>query len=152
MTKSDDALLGRELAKLGALGAKIGGTPGSELIANSMGSMLQRMAPTDHYQADLTLPLKPEAALTLAYDYVQSHGRPASGDAAGASEYPKISGIMGSGFLGMNPTVLHIELVANEGNSTHLLVSAAAKEGLIKQHAAEKAVTKAVDWLQQQAG
>ena len=55
------------------------------------------------------------------------------------SPYPCLSYIIRSGFLNMNPAVVHLEVIDVDKEGCRILVSAAAKEGLIKQKTAKKA-------------
>jgi len=53
-----------------------------------------------------------------------------------------ISGTLGSGFLNMNPAVIISVLKPRGEHATIVLIKGYAKEGLIKQHTARKAVEK----------
>jgi hypothetical protein len=47
----------------------------------------------------------------------------------------------------MNSAVVHAEILGVEGGTCTVLLTAAAKEGLIKQHTAEKAIKRVADLL-----
>lgn len=49
----------------------------------------------------------------------------------------KLIAMVGSGFSDLNPTILVLSVIDNK-----VFISASAKEGLIKQHSAEKAIKK----------
>ena len=46
---------------------------------------------------------------------------------------------MGSGSLGLNPTLVHVSL-SGEGETLKATIRAVAKEGLIKQRSAQRAI------------
>jgi len=58
-----------------------------------------------------------------------------------------LMGISRGGFLSANPVVFRLLLRDLEGGGVAVRVEAFAKEGLIKQHTAEKAVARFVDDL-----
>jgi len=61
-----------------------------------------------------------------------------------ASETPagSISAIVGSGNMNLNPTIVHLQVVELSPSTTNLLFRALAKEGLIKQQSAERAIER----------
>ena len=145
-SKQDDILI-RELGKVGSLGGGIcGGVVGA--TGGSLGaSLAARFLPTEQYQQEVSISRDVKAVLTELASFLASKGRVANDSEAGTSQYPKISGIIGSGFLKMNPTMVHVEVIVVENDSCLLLVSGAAKEGLIKQRSAQKAVNRIVEFL-----
>lgn len=54
----------------------------------------------------------------------------------------RLMAMVGSGFFNLNPTILVLHVINHE-----LSISAAAKEGLIKQHSAKKAVRKFISLI-----
>lgn len=148
MSSQQDDILIRELGKVGSLGGKIvGGVTGG--IGGSLGaSFTARFLPTEQYQQQLRISKDVTTVLTKLASFLEIEGRIANDSEAGTSQYPKISGILGSGFLKMNPTMIHVEVIVAEKDSCLLLVSGAAKEGLIKQRSAQKAVNRIVDFLE----
>jgi len=147
MNKQDE-LLAREIGKVGTLGGKLGklggGFPG-ELGGYIGGSLSARFLPTERYQTTLKLNVDPRTLLAKAYSFFQSKGRVLDDKEGGESPYPKISGILGSGFFNMNPAVIHIEIVSIDDQTCTAIFTGAAKEGLIKQRSAEKAVKRIAD-------
>jgi hypothetical protein len=53
-----------------------------------------------------------------------------------------VRGIVGSGAMNMNPTVLTVSMTPADDGGTVVHIRGAAKEGLIKQHAGEKAAKR----------
>jgi hypothetical protein len=76
-----------------------------------------------------------------------TEGRIADERETGTSPFPKISGVLGSGFLRMNPTLVLVEVIRVDDDSCVLLINGAAKEGLIKQRSAAKAVRRVAEFL-----
>jgi hypothetical protein len=147
MSKQQDDLLARELGKVGSLGGKIGGGA-TAALGGSLGARLAaQFLPTEQYQKQVSVSGDVAAVLTQLCSFFAAQGRIADEREAGTSQFPKISCVMGSGFLKLNPTLVHVEVVAVDSGSCTLLVSAAAKEGLIKQRSAEKAVTRVLEFL-----
>ena len=58
------------------------------------------------------------------------------------SPYPMLKAVVGSGSLNMNPAVVFLEILEGSSDTCEITITAAAKEGLIKQHTAEKAVQR----------
>jgi ribosomal protein S20 len=154
MTQQEDELLARELGKIGVSSAKFGcdiaGVAGIDGLAERLdrafgAQFAAKYLPTEQHQIEIELKAEVKTILAKAYSFFASNGRVANEEEAGNSPYPKISGVVGSGFLKMNPTVIHAEIIAIEEGVSTLLITAAAKEGLIKQHAAEKAVKRLVE-------
>ncbi len=58
-----------------------------------------------------------------------------------------ITGSIGSGFLNMNPTSFALILTVESELTNNIVVVASAKEGLINQHSAEKAVKRIIETL-----
>lgn len=50
--------------------------------------------------------------------------------------------MIGSGFWNLNPTIIVLQIINDEVH-----ISAAAKEGLIKQHSAKKAINKFISLI-----
>lgn len=145
-TKQED-LLARELGKVGSLGGKIGGGAAGAIGGSLGASFAARFLPTEQCQQQVGVSLDVATALTKLTSFLENEGRVANDSEAGTSQYPKISGVLGSGFLNMNPTLVHVEVIGVDNDSCLLLVSGAAKEGLIKQRSAQKAVNRIVEFL-----
>jgi len=63
-----------------------------------------------------------------------------------------IAAVVGSGFLNMNPTIVTATFAPEDEGATAIHLSAVAKEGLIKQKSAEKAITRLIEILSQGRG
>lgn len=98
---------------------------------------------------NIEVSVSPDAATVLSEvaSLFENEGRIVRDSEAGTSPYPRISGVLGSGFLKMNPTLVHVEVVGVTEDACTLLVSGAAKEGLIKQRSAQKAVVRIAEYL-----
>ena len=147
MSNQQDDLLARELGKVGSLGGKIGGGAAGALGGSLGARLAARYLPTEQYQQQVSVSRDVATVLTQLCSFLTTKGRIADEREAGTSQFPKISSVIGSGFLKMNPTVVHVEVVGVDKGTCMLLVSGAAKEGLIKQRSAEKAVSQVVEFL-----
>lgn len=126
-------LVARELGKLGGPGAA------------AVGARL----PRGTCSRDVDVPLPADGALRRAADVLAAEGElltdPVDYAEAvpDASAHPTVAAVVGSGFLGMNPTLVACSVVATSGDaSTTVRVFASAAEGLIRQKSAEKAVRR----------
>lgn len=142
-----DFILERELAKLGAAGGAIGSRSIFGAYGGSFGArMVAKFLHTVDYRHTATY----EGSLEDASKGVK--------EAIAASEgYNKmippvpyatdaLSALVGSGFQNMNPTVLYVTFERVD-DTTNIHISGFAKEGLIKQHSAEKAVLRVLEGL-----
>ena len=75
-------------------------------------------------------------------------GQPIDGELA-ADVGGWLRGIVGAGALDLNPAVVRAVLRPAPGGATTVELSASAKEGLIPQHTAKKALARVVDGLDQ---
>jgi len=120
-----DQILARELGKLGGFGAKL----------------VARILTTEDFETTFNV----SAAASVVYHPVcevlsrLGHFTDELGNEATVNH---ISVIVGSGILNLNPTVVSIGITPAGENETCISIHAWAKEGLIKQHSAEKAVTR----------
>ncbi len=148
MSGRDDELLAKELEKVAAAGAKIAakmtGKPNPAVTAEDSEIMRRaaRRLDTEQYREERSVEGDPKSVLRMVYDAMRSIGRILEEHERESSANPGISGVVGSGFLGKNPAVVHAEIVEiREGRCT-LCIEGSAKEGLIKQGTARKAVEK----------
>ena len=143
------AILEKQIGKLGVWSGALGGVAGSGLLA-SLGGALgggfgARWAAgklrAREYRDCLELPCPVEdtmktAASTLGampkfMEWIHDEGH---------HDAPFVAALVGSGFFSMNPTILCLAFVPVETAATAVHMAALAKEGLINQKSAEKAV------------
>ena len=147
MDNVQEELLAKELAKAGKLGGKLGGG-----VAGSVGGWLgakiaAKVLPTQECERQVIVAQPMETVLTKVATFLASQGRIVGEDEAGTSPFPKLTGILGSGFLNANPAVVHIEVLIATDSACTVRVRGAAKESLIRQRTAERAVDRVVDFL-----
>jgi hypothetical protein len=147
-----DQILARELAKVGAIGGGVGGAVGGGVLTAAAGALggasgawiASRFLPTESYASDYLLPCNASRALTIIVNVLAELGQLQDGSEIN-SPNPTLTAVIGSGFMRMNPCLLVIEIVSHSDKETAAVIRGAAKEGLIKQHTAEKAVTRVID-------
>jgi len=100
--------------------------------------VFNRFLPTKSCQVSFRLSFSRAASLALLREAFYSWGRVVRDD-LDASEAVILT-VVGSGFCNMNPTVLAATLGDSKSTQTEVLLAAHAKEGLISQRSAEKAV------------
>ena len=153
MQKLDDELINTilkdQLGKLGAGSGAAGGFVGGGLLSSLGGALggysgsrwVVALLRTIEYQKCMELPCTPEEAMHSAVSVLASmpsfnrwiHDAP-------HSTVPFFAAIVGSGFWQMNPTIVCLEVVPADNGNANVHIAAMAKEGLINQHSAEKAV------------
>ena len=84
--------------------------------------------------------------LKAAHAVLQEEGR-IEEDVHTSLDTASISGIVGSGFLGLNPALVSVHVIPRDDNGADVIVAGLAKEGLIKQHGGEKAARTIADRL-----
>jgi hypothetical protein len=139
MSASPDEILARELEKLAARFSE-------EKEGAGVVRWVARKLPTDAFTVAMHFEAAAEAVLRVALDVLRSEGRIEDRSPA-ASEAPAITAVVGSGFLNLNPALVTIEVLPEEENRVAVNVTGIAKEGLIKQHAGEKAAKRIADRL-----
>lgn len=146
MSKEDD-LLAHELGKVGRFGGKLGaGNLGG--VGGSLGaSLAARFLPTERFSLELKLRADSRTVLAKVYAYLSSKGRVTDSDELRESPHPTASGVVGSGFFNLNPAIVQAQIVGVEAETCTVILTGAAKEGLIKQRTARKAVHRLADEL-----
>lgn len=117
---------------LGGIGAGFGGKIGASWAASKL--------KTDEIHDRISLSKNITESMTTVIQALSSMGTII--DASQYSDYPVISACCGSGYANMNPVVLCVEFIQNGNEKTDLHISGYAKEGLIKQKTAIKAIEK----------
>jgi hypothetical protein len=87
--------------------------------------------------------MNPRDALSLVFVTLSNIGQMLTEDVD--HEKPTLRAVIGSGFLGLNPAVVEVSLDLVSDEITKVRVRATAKEGLIKQRTAEKAIQRLID-------
>jgi hypothetical protein len=118
----EDELLVRALGNLGGKGAERGA----------------RRLRKDVLEIDLVVSLSPQAAADRARQVISRHGSVLNLESIGEDPGAQVIGIVGAGIAKLNPAVVTVTIRATEDGS-RLVIRGAAKEGLIKQRAGEKA-------------
>jgi len=142
--KTPDEILAAELKKLAVKAGKL------EVGAGVVSSVANKL-PVDAYTVELQFPVSAEAALREACDLLQEEGQ-LRDDVARPGSAPAVSAVVKSGFMGLNPAVVTVEVVPVGTAEVKVTVVGRAKEGLIKQRAGEKVARKIADQLQHRMG
>jgi len=116
-------------AAVDALGA-LGGSA-SAFVAS-------RYLPTEVFTADIAVRGDSQTVLPKIVNVLSRLGT-IQEDSQG-SRFPHIAALIGSGFLNMNPCLILCEVISEAAGQCTVRLSAGAKEGLIKQQTAKKAV------------
>ncbi len=125
-------VISRELGKLGRSGA----------------ATVAATLPRGACSRDVDIALAADAALGRCADVLSDAGELLPDEAEyaesvpDAATHPTVAAMVGSGFFGMNPTLVACSVVATEGASTTVRLFASAAEGLIPQKSAQKAVRR----------
>lgn len=153
MAKDQEDILGNDLAKNSRMGAAFGsfldGLPGDALSSGAgtyLGVKLAaKFLPTESHSEKLRIGMHPEKVIKLAYSVLAKAGALEKNDET--PPYPFLKAKVGSGAFNMNPAVVYVEILDGDATSCEVTITGAAKEGLIKQHTAEKAVKRVVEAL-----
>jgi hypothetical protein len=148
-----DKILARELAKLGAIGGGIGGAidGGASASAGVLGGGAgayfgAKYLETETHSQKLAVSSDAKSVLGVALNVLSTLGKIVPNDEMEVAS-PCVAAIVGSGILKMNPCMTVVEVTSSSTSETILTISGAAKEGLVKQKTAEKAVSKIVKGL-----
>lgn len=149
----EDDLLAQELGKIGALGGKIGGAlSGAGKIPDVSASLavqvVAKFLPTETCTQQLSLHVPADKALKLGFFVLSKQGE-IQKEAAVDAPYPFLKAVVKAGFFNMNPSVVYFEILQGDASSCTVTITGAAKEGLIKQKTAEKAVQKVITHLRE---
>ncbi len=131
MHTNSNEILAAELQKLAAKAAK------DETGAGVVGWVAKRL-PNDTFQIQFQTPAASETALRTAHAVLQEKGQLRE-DIQAPPDIAALTAVVGSGFLGLNPALVTVQVTARADNLTDIQITGIAKEGLIKQHAGEKA-------------
>lgn len=132
--KSERNLADHELVeKLGELGGAVARSRGA-LGVSFAASVLK----TDVVHDTIYIAKDLKESMELVTCYFKEHGELI--DTSEYSDVPIVSACVGSGCWNLNPAVLCVEFLVQSDNSTLLNITGYAKEGLIKQKTAIKAI------------
>jgi hypothetical protein len=122
---SEDELLVRALGEVGGRGRRGAGAAARRL-------------PKGVFEIELSLRMSPAAAAERARDAISDHGSLLDLEGVGDDQ---VAGVVGAGVGNLNPAVVTVTISASAEGS-RLIIRGAAKEGLIKQRAGEKAAKR----------
>jgi len=164
---SKDEILEAELAKLGAAGGAVGGAIGSAAGAaisdapyfgtgaasgaagGAVGAKLGgKLMKDTAEEGTVELNEPADAALRRVVQVLSEAGEIHPSD----TEAPGVRAVVGSGFLEMNPAVIDATVEPVDDKRTRVKLRASAKEGLIKQGTAQKAIEKVASALRGESG
>jgi hypothetical protein len=130
----------KQVAQAGNMSAAQAAASGARLAS--------RFLPSERYQLRLHLRAEPRVVLQQLHQFFRTAGRVIDPQEQEHSDYPTVAGILGSGFFNLNPTIVYAEIVElTADGQVVLLLTGAAKEGLIKQRSAQKAVQRVAEML-----
>lgn len=126
-----------------------------ELLIRAVGNVGGRVSPAgrrgaergarrlrkDVFEVDLVVSMPPQAAADRAAEVISEQGSLVDLEGTSADRATQVVGIVGSGVANLNPAVVTVTIRASAQGS-RLVIRGAAKEGLIKQRAGEKAAKR----------
>ena len=118
-----------------------------ELLVAALGTGARRLR-TRGAELTVSRPDAPGAVADALRALFAREGQPIDGELAGDAG-GWLRGIVGAGALDLNPAVVRAVLRPAPGAATRVELSASAKEGLIPQRTAKKALARVVDGLDQ---
>jgi hypothetical protein len=125
VTDDEDEILAAGLGKLGGRGAAAAG----------------RRLRKDVHEIEMTVAEPPDDVLAHVVSLITSGGEVVA--QAGPDDGKAIvRGIVGAGAMNLNPAVITVTISAASAGGTTVHIRGAAKEGLIKQHAGQKAAER----------
>jgi len=138
-------ILKKEIGKIGALEGALGGFIGGGILSSLAGAAGAQWAanklPSIEYKDSMSKQCTVESVIETALSVIAN--MPNFIELINIrcdNTVPYLAALVGSGFGNMNPTIICIEFIPSDDKNTTLYLSATAKEGLIKQKSAEKAV------------
>ena len=95
----------------------------------------------DVFEVDLVVNMSPAVAADRAREVISELGDVLDLESSGEEPGTQVVGIVGSGAANLNPAVVTVTIRASAEGS-RLVIRGAAKEGLIKQRAGERAAKR----------
>jgi len=143
----EDEILAAELGKIGAKGAGLGVAVGGAVgVASKRGgaggaAFAGRRLRKNVHEIEMTLAAPLDEVFVQVVSLVGSMGRVVA--QAGPSDGRAIvRGVLGAGIMDLNPAVVTVTMVPAGDSGTSVQIRGAAKEGLIKQRAGQKAAER----------
>lgn len=143
--KDDHEVLADELAALGAQSAHLVGVQGGGAAARMSGQWAANRLPDDSVELSGSAAGTVPAVMALVTNFFNTQGR-----LVGVQQEPgtvEIKGVLKAGFMNMNPAVVTVWIAEDTPDQVAIRVRGTAKEGLIKQHAGEKAARRVAQEL-----
>jgi len=122
---------------------------GSRKVDKLMGtgaSLTARMLPNNVFEISMEINSPPELALEMAFSILSREGK-ITEDRRSDPKEPAVCAAVGSGIWNLNPALVEVKAIPVSEDTTRVLITGTAKEGLIKQHAGEKAARRIADLL-----
>ena len=138
MVGDEDEILAAELGKLGAKGGGLGATVGGPLGGGGGAAFAGRRLRNNAHEIEMTLAAPSDEVFVQVVSVIESMGRvvaqtgPTDGKAI-------VRGIVGAGIANLNPAVVTVTMISDGDGGTAVQIRGAAKEGLIRQRAGQKA-------------
>ena len=136
MSELEEKVLVREIGKLGSFFGGFGARRAA------------RMLPTQIYESTVEVNAPAGTVMGVILEILENMGR-VTYEFRNESTVNRISAIVGSGHMNLNPTIIHASIISSSKTLTKILIKGIAKEGIVKQQSAEKAVKRMADQLTQ---
>jgi hypothetical protein len=143
--KDDHEVLADELAALGAQGAQGAGVKGGEIAARMGVQWVTSRLPDDSVELSGAVAGTLPAVMAQVTNFFNSQGK-----LLGMQQEPgsiEIRGVLKAGVMNLNPAVVTVWIVEPAPDQVAIRIRGVAKEGLIKQHAGEKAAQRVAQAL-----
>jgi hypothetical protein len=142
MSQNDDDILTSEIGKVGAKAGELSGGNKLKNELNKAGGRLgaefaAKRLPNDTFEMSTDITADPISIVSIITNILNNAGKLL--DTREQSGTFEAKAVVGSGFRNMNPAVVTVTMNPISSGQVHIVVQGTAKEGLIKQHAGEKA-------------
>lgn len=152
--EDEDAILVRAIGEMGRMGGQLGGalagTGGGGHGGGFGARFTAKRLKKNVGEVDITLAMPRSVCAERVRGTLSGAGQLIDED-ADESGSSTVRAIVGTGLGGLNPVVVTVSLTSDGADSTSVRVRGAAKEGLIKQRAGEKAAGAIAEQLVRQA-
>jgi hypothetical protein len=129
MSKLEEEILVREIGKLGGF------------FGGFSARLAAKRLPVEEYETTIDVETNVREARARIAQVLQSVGKLID-DFATESANGSILAVVGSGHMNLNPTIIHVRCIRISQDSSQLSIKGVAKEGMIKQNSAAKAVER----------